>query len=342
VLRRRWFAAPFALVAVMGLFATLHGQPPTPPAGPTPPAPPPAPAGAATLQWKLAKGQTFYQELTTETKQNMKVMGMDVNQTQKQTFYLAWTVTDQDPQGNWVIKQKIEGVKLDITIVGNNINFDSTASNPPTNNPLSDFFRALVNKEFTLTLGKDMKVTKVEGRQEFLKALVQANQQMEPLLNKILSEDALKQMADPTFGMLPPNPTVKKGESWERPSDLNLGPIGSFSTKTKYTFEGMDDKNPDLAKIKAETTLTYRPPAGTEPSEGLPFKIKSADLKSKEGTGLVFFDVKKGRLDNSNMKLTLEGNLTIEISGNATPVELKQEQTTTVKTSDSSFIKKPA
>jgi hypothetical protein len=364
VLLRRWSAAPFAIVALLGLFAVLNGQPPPPaPGAPQPPAPAPGapqppmpmppmpmpPAGAptpapaagpeATLQWKLEKGKTFFQELTTETKQNMEVMGMKVDQTQKQTFYLSWTVADQTPQGEWVLKEKIEGVKLDISIAGSAINFDSTVANPAAN-PLSDFFKQLVGQEFTITLGKDMKVGKIDGRTEFLRKLVQANQQMEPLLNRILSEDSLKHMADPTFALLPPNPVVKKGETWEKPSDLNLGPIGSYSTRTKYTYDGQDAQNADLAKLKAETTLTYRPPGANEPAEGLPFKIKTADLKSKDGTGTIAFDVKKGRLDNSSMKLTLEGNLTIEIGGNPTPVNLKQEQTTTLKTGDTSFIKK--
>ena len=104
------------------------------------------------LAWKFEKDKTFYQTMKTETKQTMKVMNNDVNQTQKQTFYLSWTVADQDPQGNWVVKVKIEGVKLDITIAGTNISFDSTAANPPANNPLSDFFQSQIKHPSVLPL----------------------------------------------------------------------------------------------------------------------------------------------------------------------------------------------
>ena len=106
------------------------------------------------------------------------------------------------------------------------------------------------------------------------------------------------------------------------------------------SFEGMDDKNPDLAKIKAETTLTYRPPAGTEPSEGLPFKIKSAELASKNAGGTITFDPEKGRVEESTMKVEMSGKLNIEIGGQTTAVNLDQTQTTTVKTSDTNPIKK--
>src|SRR5687768_15860630 len=45
---------------------------------------------AVALKWKFEKDKVFYQKLTTDTKQTMKVMNNDVNQTQKQIFYFSW------------------------------------------------------------------------------------------------------------------------------------------------------------------------------------------------------------------------------------------------------------
>src|SRR5438552_15205922 len=105
--------------------------------------------------------------MTTETKQTMKVMGMDVTQSQRQTFIFSWTPKEQDKDKNWIIKQKIVGVKMDIEIGGNKINYDSTnpAANT-SNNPLADFFKASEGSEFTLTLTPDMTVLKIDGRDE--------------------------------------------------------------------------------------------------------------------------------------------------------------------------------
>jgi hypothetical protein len=230
-------------------------------------------------------------------------------------------------------------VKLTINVAGNPITFDSTA---PTaqNTALSEFFRALVGSEFRLTLDKDNKVIKIEGRDDFLRKLTSANQQMEALLKSILTEEALKQMADPTFGVTPSGPKGK-GETWEKESSLNLGPIGSYNCKYTYKYEGQDDKNKDLAKISVETTLTYKPPAA-DTGVQLPFRIKEANLKSKNGKGTVYFDIKKGRLDKSDQKIELEGKLTIEIAGMTTDVTLTQTQETTIATSDTPQVKKPA
>ena len=131
---------------------------------------------AVDLKWKFKKGETFYQTLTTETNQKMKVMGMEVKQKPTQTFFFSWTPVEEKDKA-WTIKQKIEGLKMEIEIGGNTISYDST--NPGAGaNPLGDFFKALVGSEFILTVSPDMKVTKVEGRNEFLKKLIEANPQM--------------------------------------------------------------------------------------------------------------------------------------------------------------------
>jgi len=288
------------------------------------------------IKWKLEKDKPFYESMTTKTTQDMKVMGMEVKQNQDQTFYFSWTPKEEDKDKNTVVTQKIEGVNLRIDVAGNPITFDST--NPSTGaSALNYFFKALVGSEFKLTLDKDMKVTKVDGRDEFLKKLTQANQQMDQLLKRILSEEALKQMADPTFGIIPKE-AVAKGQTWTRNSELSLGPIGSYKSVYTYTYEGQDTTNKDLAKIKVDTTLTYVAPTG--PEDGLPFRIKTADLKSTNAKGSVLFDIKKGRLEKSEQSLELQGNLDIEIAGMSTKVELKQKQDTTVTTSDQPQIKK--
>jgi hypothetical protein len=289
------------------------------------------------LKWKFEKGKTFYQEMTTDTKQEMDVMGMKINQTQKQTFYLSWTPVEQAADGNWTIKQKIEGVKMDIQIGGNSISYDST-KDAAAANPLADFFKALVGTEFKLTIDPQMKVTKIEGRDEFIKKLQQANPQMETLLKTILSDDALKQMSDPAFGVVPNKP-VKKGETWEKKTTLNMGPIGKYDSTYKYTDEGRDEKDKNLVKIKVDTSLKYVPPdAGV--SGGLPFRIVKANLDSKEATGTILFDTSKGRVSSSNLNLKLEGQLDIDISGMTSQVKLTQTQTTTVKTTDENPVKK--
>jgi hypothetical protein len=285
-----------------------------------------------TWVWKAfdKKDNKFYQELTTETTQNMKVMGQEVKQEQKQTFYIEWTA--QEPKGDeWNVTQKIIGVKMNINIGGNTIAYDSTDLAAP-NNPMTDFFKALTQAELKLTIDKKtMEVKKIDGADGLIEKLGGTNAQLQPLLKSILSPEALKQMAEPTWGAFPTIP-VKVGITWDRKFSLDLGGIGTYETKYTYTVESMDKAQ---GKVKIDAKLEYKAPTD---KRGLPFTIKSAKLASTEGTGSAIFDRDLGRIKESNIKMKLEGELDIEISGMVTPVRLEQLQTSTVKTSDTNPI----
>ena len=315
----------FSLVAIAGLLplSPLTGQAPAAPAA----------GGAVKLQWKFEKDKPFYQEMTTDTTQTMMIQGNKVENIQKQTFYFSWTPKEQDKDGNWKLLQKIEGVKMDFTISGSKVSYDSTKESTG-NNPLGDFFKVLVGSEFTVTLDKNLKATKIENTGEFLKKLIGQNQQMETLLKQILNEETLKEMAGPTFASLP-DKEVKPGDSWESPPiKLDMGPIGRYDVGYKYTYEGKgkDKGTENFDKIKVETTLKY-----TEPGEnvgGLPFKIKKAELQPTKSSGVIYFDNAKGRMESSESEMELKGKLSIEIAGMITTVDLTQTQKTIIKNMD--------
>jgi Family of unknown function (DUF6263) len=286
------------------------------------------------------KGKTFYQEMSTKTKQVMKVMQMEVTQNQDQTFWVSWTPKDKK-DNDLVVEQTIVGVKMDIEIGGNKISYDSTAKDQPAN-PLTDFFKALKDAKFTVYINDDpksdkyMTVTKVEGREEFIKKLSTANTQLEPLLKNILSEDALKSMAEPAFGVIPPKGEVPADKKWKKESKLDMGPIGTYDTIYNYTLKG---KEGSMATIDVDTKLKYSVPKEAK-KDGLPFKILKGDLESKESKGVVHFDLEKGRVNDSTMDLKIEGKLTIEIGGMTTEVDLTQTQKAELKTFDSDPTKK--
>jgi hypothetical protein len=295
--------------------------------------------GQAKLEWKFKEGVPFYQEITTTTKQEMKIAQQTINQTQTQTFWFSWKPTkfDKDKK-TWTIVQKIEGVKLDIQIGGNTISYDSSKE-AGQSNPLAEFFKQLVDSEFTITVDENMKIKgKIEGKDKFIDKLTKANAQMEALLKEILNDDAFKQMVDPTFSALPTADELKKKE-WTREATLNMGPIGKYKTKYAYKYEGKDPSKKDLDKISVTAKLEYTKPDAKAVSS-LPFKIEDAKLESKKSSGTIQFDTKEGRIAGSTMDLEIAGTLKIAIGGMTTEVALTQTQTVTVKTSDKPQVKK--
>src|SRR5262249_28213919 len=234
----------------------------------------------------------------------------------------------------------IEGVAMDIDIGGSKISYDST-KDTTANNPLGDFFKALVGSTFTLELDlADLKVTKIEGRDDFLKKLVAANPQMKPLLETILSENALKEMSEPTFAVIQQGKDTAKGEKWTKKISLDMWPIGKYDNTYDYSYSGPDEKDNQLHVIKMVTTLNYNEPDETAGQGGVRFKIKGAKLKSSSRRGTIEFDNAKGRVKPSVMKLELKGELSIESGGQTTKVELSQTQESTVETLEENPLKK--
>jgi hypothetical protein len=298
-----------------------------------------APASDNPLAFKFVKDQPFWQEMTTRTIQNIKVQGLDVGQNQEQTFFFKFEPIKQDGD-KWIVKQTIEGVKMKIDIAGSPVSYDSTneAAAGGTNTALSEFFKALKGSQFTLTIAKDMSVEKVDGREDFVKKLVQANKQLEQLLNKILGEEALKQMADPTFGVVPKE-AKKVGEKWSRTVKLSLGPLGAYENIYNFTYAKQTGDN---AEIDIAVELKYTPPGPDQGGETLPFKIKGGKIEQmkdeKSNKGKALFNTKTGRIESSTIAVKMTGSLTLDIGGTQTDVTLTQDQTTEVKTFDKSPI----
>jgi hypothetical protein len=272
----------------------------------------------------------FYQELTTTTTQTMKVQGQEVIQKQSQTFLVKWTVKSKAAD-KWTVDYEIAGVKMNIQIGGNSIDYSSIAEAPP-NNPLTDFFKALVGSKFTLTVVNDkdkgLQVTDVDTKdlENFVNKLAAANEQLKPLLKQILTKDAIIQMSNPTFAAFPSEKQFTDGKGkWKLPVDLKMGPIGSYDTT--YTYE-LKDKS----KVEVSATMKYNPPK-TGDSGGLPFTIKSGNLEAKEpAKGEI--NIKDGKIDNSKMTMKLSGKLDIDIAGMSTEVELNQTQESSLKSFD--------
>src|SRR5260370_35139062 len=91
--------------------------------------------------------------------------------------------------------------------------------------------------------------------------------------------------------------------------------------------------------MKVERSLKYTAPTeGAGGGGGLPFKIKSADLKSTKAEGAILFNPETGRIEGSTMTLKLNGTLSIEIGGPTTEGTLDQGQDSTVGNSDKTSI----
>lgn len=336
---RNALAATLLLAAGVGFgFAQEKKDEPKPPA-------PPAPAPASDKQKfepKFELNKAFFQSVTTDVEQTVKVQGgNDLKLKHSQTFFFKWTPTKQDGD-KWTVLLTIEGVKLRVEVANNPVTYDSTAENANAQNPgLNEFFKNLVGSSFTVVFGKGMVPEKVEGQEALLRNLGAANQQMEALLKKILTAEALKEMSDPLAGLTPggDKPEKGSGDKWTKTTPLKLGPIGDYDRTHNFEYKGKDKEKPELDRVEVKATLTYKPPSGD--AEGLLFRIKSGDLTTQNPkAGYYLYDPKTGWLVKSELAVTMSGTLVVAVGTTETSVQLFQTQTTTVETKGETFLPK--
>jgi Family of unknown function (DUF6263) len=317
-----------------------------PPKAPDPKAPPAPTVDGKKFEFAFAKDKKFYSEISTNVTQIVKVQGQDLTQKQESTFWYEWTPTEQKPDGKWTIKQKVDGLKMKIDISGNLIEYDSTKpDSPAAGNPgLNEFFKKLGTAEFTATIDKSYRVESVLGKDVFISTVAAGSQQMDTLLKKILTDDALKDMCDPTLKLVPDAPK-KAGDTWERKAPLNLGPIGTYDVTFKFKYVGpaTEADKKDMDKIEVETELKYVAPKEDPAAAGLLFRIKEGTLTTEgPAKGVIFYNTKAQRPESGEVNLKLKGTLTVAIGGTDTKVELQMEQKTLVKFSDTPNLKPAA
>ena len=302
-------------------------------------------AGAAAqdkqkFETRFEKDKAFFQRVTTRVEQTLKVQGggADVPQKHEQTFYFKWTPISVE-KDKVVAKQTLEGVRFKMDIAGQTIDFDSAESNPSgaAGNPgLTEFFKSLLGLEFTVTFGKNGVVEKVDGRDQAIQKFAPVNPQLESLLKRVLSDEAVKEMTDPAAGLTPAGEQAVNG-TWDRKSVLNLGPIGSYERTYSYTYKGKDAEKKDLDRVEVKAAVTFKPT--TEAGEGLPFKVKGGTFALKEmKQGVILYNPKAGRVESVRLHMILTGDLELTVANSDTKVALYQDQKTEVDTGDASFL----
>jgi hypothetical protein len=329
----RWLPATAAALTLglLGGGAFLAHGPPAARQAPAQPAPatalPPdkGTAPAVTLRWQFEKGQPFYQEMTTETNQTMIVMNDVVKQTQKQTFRFRWTPLRQ-AGGDWILQTKVEGVKMDIDIAGQKIQFDSTQEKEAPG-PLADWCKSLVGAKFQVTLDDEGKVREVGGDDALRGELTAANPALAVVIDQVLGKAALRKWAEQSLDGLPDEP-VRPGDCWTSSRRLRMDPLGEYRVKLRYTYQGPEGR---LERIKVESTLQWQPFVGS--GTDLPFQVKKG-LVAGRGRGTILFDRDRGRVARKELSWEIDGKLTVGIGKQETEVSISQTQSTTVQSSD--------
>lgn len=270
-----------------------------------------APASAQVkLEWKFEPGDTFLTERLYHQKLAVEVKGKQTRQEKSNTWLTRITVKEKT-SGGYVLDCKIEAVT-----------YKTHGAAPP--DPFDEKLAAkMKGAGFLATITVQGKVAKFDGYDAFVQKLAEKNESVEKVLRVVVSEEALRDGLEDTFGFLPPKP-VKPGDKWKRESIDPAPPFGSFKVATEYSYDGATN---DQHKISFTTKMTYRPPSA-DPEL---FRIVKGGLKADEGKGTFLFDGNQGRMIRGEKTTHFKGDLVLESMGQQTPLEFTSDNTLTLR-----------
>ncbi|WP_373652794.1 DUF6263 family protein [Schlesneria sp. DSM 10557] len=272
------------------------------------------------LKLKFEEGSKSVVHRDTKATQTLTLAGMDVDTTSTSFAISRSSIGQRETDGTLKVEEKLESLQSEVIFPGGSVQFDS--ANPdkkaaiPQLESLMEIFRAAFRLSVSVELDADNKVKSVklpEG--EYDKLSEEAKSHFSP--------ESLQKTFERAFEFLP-SEAVKKGDTWERSSETNLGAGQVMSFRTKYEYEGTVEQGGEtLDKITGKVfDVNYS-------INGNPMlQVTQSDLKVTSSESTHLFNRKLGQAVSHTSKTHIVGPLTLVINGTTLPgkVDLTMEE----------------
>lgn len=271
------------------------------------------------LRWKFKLGE----KLNYDTKQDMTITRTGSptgpeNISMHQEMYTKWQVVGVNEEGEAVVAQKFDRLKIKTTLPPPLVSFeyDTKADKPPSGAAamIEPVFKKLIENEIELTITARGVIKDVKIPSEVTTALKESS--IAAAMGEMATPEGFKKMI--TRGSLVlPEKTPKPGETVSSKVDVNSPGGGKLIVDTAYRYEGQKDiGGVPHAIFRPSLTLSY---------DG----VNEAKITQQESSGETLFNIPAGRLNST----TLAHKVTIEADVQGQKVQQKIEQKIEVKVS---------
>jgi hypothetical protein len=261
---------------------------------------------ATRLEWKLAKGKTYYQKAVMDQQITQTVMEQEQKMEQAFGIGQKLQVLDVDAQGN----MRIQHTYLWTRVKQNNpmiqVDYDSSQSSPVPAG--AEGFAALVGQSYTIKLTPQGKVLDVNGVEQVREAVLKKLPggvdalEMNPVAMYI-DKERVKQMTESNMGIYPDKP-VSPGDSWSREMTVMMG--WRIIVQSKWTLQ---KEGAGVATIGVASTLRFDPSGPPMEAAGMTLKgeltgTQEGTLQVVEATGLVAVSKQRQQLKGEIKAIT--------------------------------------
>jgi hypothetical protein len=265
------------------------------------------------LEFKHPEGKTTT-VTTSKSHQVLTIAGMDVETDAESVTTSSATVEKPLPDGSVKIHEKVEAMTMTLNLPGAmKVTYDSkmpdAKSDVPAIQAILDGLRAMDGKTYTLVVGKDHRVTRVEGVQQIIETAPAAAVDE---LKRSLDPEKLKRQTHQAYAVLPDKP-VNKGDKWIRTEVSDIGGGQTLTFQKYYEYQGTVEKGgKTLEKIGFYIdSVSY----ALDPNGAIPVKVVNSDLKVGFSSGTLLFDRDAGQIVETTSTIRMSGPMTFSVNG---------------------------
>jgi hypothetical protein len=256
----------------------------------------------------LSNGQKYIVEnkLTTASTSEMQGQSME-SSADVTTVYSIEVNTIKD--NNYNMTNKITSIKMNMSTMGQNINFDSDKKED-MNGEMGSSLKDYINQPNAVVMNNSGEVIVADKADSSKKDASASPAQM-----------ILKQMGDPEqqgygakMAFMPVSKTIKAGDSWQDSVSAN-----GVTKVTNYVVKQINGNNATLSVSGTETRDTKIE------MQGMEINTKTKGIFSGERT----VDITNGIISQNNSTMNASGN--VSVMGQEIPTKVKATSVTTVK-----------
>lgn len=195
------------------------------------------------LKYNLETGREYIQEITTESKIQQHIMGMDMKIGNTMVMEIGYKVLNKDGRYyDMEVRYISMSMEMDTPYGSNSF----TTKSADENDPGSMMLARITNVPFEMRMRDDGKVTEIKNMDAIFNSLMEGmgdinNPEMMQLnaqLQQQFSEQALKSQVE-SFAKIYPDKPVAVGDQWE--STMEMVSMMPMNVKNVYQFMGEKD-----------------------------------------------------------------------------------------------------
>jgi len=274
------------------------------------------------LEYKYPEGTKLTYKSTSKTRQTLTLMGMGIEREEDVTVVKSRSVGKKRPDSTLPIEEKVESLRVKMTLPGGNLIYDSSDPSAKIDDPglafLGDVYRITSQSTLTIVLDEHNKVKAVEGTEKLLEKADKLDARAKDEIRSLLEPDKLKAQFVQEHASLP-EVLARPGEPWERTEVLDINGH-AFTFRMKYEYLGTERKGEQtLDKISSKTTGVD---VKQDPESKLPLKVVKSNLKIESSEGTILFDREAGCVVDAKGKIRIKGPMTFSGGGQEIPSDV--------------------